>query len=346
MEFTAKMIADFLKGKIEGDPDSKVTNVSKIEEGTPGTISFLANPKYEKYIYTTNASIVIVNDDFKPEKPVKTTLIRVPNAYQALAALLELQEKMKPQKKGIDSMAFVHPSAKIGENAYIGAFAVVSENASIGNNVKIYPQVYIGDNCSVKDNTTIYPGVKIYNDCHVGADCVIHAGVVIGSDGFGFAPQEGNDYKKVPQVGNVIIEDHVEIGANTAIDRATMGSTIIRKGVKLDNLIQIAHNVEVGENTVMAGQSGIAGSTKVGKNVMIAGQVGLIGHISIADKVKIAAQSGITQSIKTEGDIVQGSPSFGFAKYQRSYVLFRKLPDIYEQIRELEKQVKELKEKL
>jgi UDP-3-O-[3-hydroxymyristoyl] glucosamine N-acyltransferase len=346
MEFTAKMIADFLKGKIEGNPDAKVSNVSKIEEGNPGTISFLANPKYEKYIYTTNASIVIVNDDFKPEKPLNTTLIRVPNAYQALAALLELQEKMKPQKKGIDSLAFVHPSAKIGENAFIGAFAVISENATIGNNVKIYPQVYIGDNSSVKDNTTIYPGVKIYHDCHIGADCVIHAGVVIGSDGFGFAPQEGSDYKKVPQVGNVIIEDHVEIGANTAIDRATLGSTIIRKGVKLDNLIQIAHNVEVGENTVMAGQSGIAGSTKIGKNVMVGGQVGIIGHITVADKVKIAAQSGITLPIKTEGEIVQGSPSFGFSRYQRSYVLFRKLPDLYEKIQNLEKQVKELKEKL
>ncbi len=346
MEFTAKMIADFLKGRIEGNPDAKVSNVSKIEEGTPGTITFLANPKYEKFIYTTNATIVIVNEDFVPEKPVGATLIRVANAYQALAALLELQSKMKPQKQGVDSLAFIHPSAQVGENAYIGPFAVISENVKIGNNVKIYPQVYIGENCSVNDNTTIYPGVRIYHGCHVGAHCVIHAGAVIGSDGFGFAPQEGSDYKKVPQVGNVIVEDHVEIGANTAIDRATMGSTIIRKGVKLDNLIQIAHNVEIGENTVMAGQSGIAGSTKVGKNVMIAGQVGIIGHISVADKVKIAAQSGITQSIKTQGEIVQGSPSFGFAKYQRCYVLFRKLPDIYEQLQNLEKQVKDLKEKI
>lgn len=346
MEFTAKMIADFLKGKVDGNPEVKVNNVSKIEEGTPGTITFLANPKYEKYIYTTNATIVIVNEDFVPEKPVKATLVRVANAYQALATLLELQSKMKPQKQGVDSLAFIHSSAQVGENVYIGPFAVISEHAKIGNNVKIYPQVYIGENCSVKDNTTIYPGVRIYNDCHVGADCVIHAGVVIGSDGFGFAPQEGSDYRKVPQVGNVIIEDRVEIGANTAIDRATMGSTIIRKGAKLDNLIQIAHNVEIGENTVMAGQSGVAGSTKIGRNVMIAGQVGIIGHLAIADKVKIAAQSGITQSIKTEGDIVQGSPSFGFAKYQRCYVLFRKLPDIYDQIQNLEKQVRELKEKL
>ena len=346
MEFTAKMIADFLKGRVEGNPDVKVSNISKIEEGTPGTITFLANPKYEKYIYDTEASIVIVNDSFAPERPVKTTLVRVPDAYQALASLLELQSKMKPQKSGVDSLAFVHPSAKIGENVYIGPFAVISENVKIGNNTKIYPQVFIGDNSTVKDNTTIYPGVRIYNDCHIGSDCIIHAGVVIGSDGFGFAPQEGNDYKKIPQVGNVIIEDHVEIGANTAIDRATMGSTIIRRGVKLDNLIQIAHNVEVGENTVMAGQSGIAGSTKVGRNCMIGGQVGLVGHITVADKVKIAAQSGITLPIKTEGDIVQGSPSFGFAKYQRCYVLFRKLPDIYDQINELERQVKELKARL
>lgn len=346
MEFTAKMIADFLKGKVEGNPDVKVNNISKIEEGTPGTITFLANPKYEKYIYDTEASIVIVNDNFVPEKPVKTTLVRVPDAYKALATLLELQSKMKPQKSGVDSLAFVHPSASLGENVYVGPFAVISENVKVGNNTKIYPQVFIGDNSTLKDNTTIYPGVRVYHDCHIGSDCIIHAGVVIGSDGFGFAPQEGSDYKKIPQVGNVIIEDHVEIGANTAIDRATMGSTIIRRGVKLDNLIQIAHNVEVGENTVMAGQSGIAGSTKVGKNVMIGGQVGLIGHITVADKVKIAAQSGITLPIKTEGEIVQGSPSFGFAKYQRCYVLFRKLPDIYDQINELERQVKELKTKL
>jgi UDP-3-O-[3-hydroxymyristoyl] glucosamine N-acyltransferase len=346
MEFTAKMIADFLKGRVEGNPDVTVSNISKIEEGTPGTITFLANPKYEKYIYDTEASIVIVNDSFVPERPVKTTLVRVPDAYQALATLLELQSKMKPQKSGVDSLAFVHPSAKIGENVYIGPFAVISENVKIGNNTKIYPQVFIGDNSTVKDNTTIYPGVRVYNDCHIGSDCIIHAGVVIGSDGFGFAPQEGSDYKKIPQVGNVIIEDHVEIGANTAIDRATMGSTIIRRGVKLDNLIQIAHNVEVGENTVMAGQSGIAGSTKVGRNVMVGGQVGIIGHITVADKVKIAAQSGITLPIKTEGEIVQGSPSFGFAKYQRCYVLFRKLPDIYDQINELERQVKELKSRL
>lgn len=346
MEFTAKMIADFLKGKIEGNPDVKVNNISKIEEGVTGTITFLANPKYEKFIYTTEASIVIVNDDFVPVKPIAATLIRVTNAYQSLATLLELQDKLKPQKKGIDSLAFIHPSAKIGEDVYIGPFAVISENAQIGSNVKIYPHVYVGDNSSVNDNTTIYPGVRIYNDCHVGADCVIHAGVVIGSDGFGFAPQEGNNYKKVPQVGNVIIEDHVEIGANTAIDRATMGSTIIRKGVKLDNLVQIAHNVEVGENTVIAGQSGIAGSTKVGKNVMIAGQVGIVGHLQIADKVKIAAQAGIIQNIETPGDVVLGSPSFAYLKFQRSYVLFKKLPEIYNQILELEKQVKELKDRL
>jgi UDP-3-O-[3-hydroxymyristoyl] glucosamine N-acyltransferase len=346
MEFTAKMIAELLKGRIEGDPDVTVNNVSKIEEGKPGTISFLANPKYEKYIYTTHASVVIVNDNFVPEKPVSSTLIRVPNAYQAIATLLEMQETMKPRKSGVDSLAFIDPTATIGEHVYIGPFAVVSANAVIGDHVKLYPHVFIGEKSSVKNNTVIYPGVKIYADCHVGADCVIHAGVVIGSDGFGFAPQEGSEYKKVPQVGNVIVEDHVEIGANTCIDRATMGSTILRRGVKLDNLIQIAHNVEVGENTVMAGQSGIAGSTKVGRNVMIAGQVGLIGHITVADNVKIAAQSGITLPIKNPGEVVQGSPSFNFSKYQRCYVLFRKFPEIYQQIQSLEKQIKELKEKL
>ncbi len=346
MEFTAKMIAEFLKGKIDGDPEIKVTNISKIEEGIQGTITFLANPKYEKFIYTTQASIVIVNEDFVPEQPVKTTLIRVPDAYQALATLLELQKKLKPQKKGIDSLAFIHPSAKIGDGVFIGPFAVISENAQIGNNVKIYSHVFIGEKSIVRDNTVIYPGVKVYDDCHIGSDCIIHSGVVIGSDGFGFAPQAGEEYKKIPQIGNVVIEDQVEIGANTAIDRATMGSTIIRKGVKLDNLIQIGHNVEIGENTVIAGQTGIAGSTKLGKNIMIAGQVGLIGHISIADNVKIGAQSGILNSIKTPGDVVLGSPAISYGKSQRCYVLFKKLPEIYDQILLLEKQVKELKEKL
>lgn len=346
MEFTAKMIADLLKGTVEGDPDAKVSNVSKIEEGKPGTISFLANPKYEKYLYTTNASVVIVNENFVPEKPVSSTLIRVPNAYQAIATLLEMQEKMKPAKSGVHSLAFIDPTAKVGANVYIGPYAVISAHAVIGDNVKIYPHVFVGEKSSVNNNTVIYPGVKIYADCHIGADCVIHAGVVIGSDGFGFAPQEGSEYKKVPQIGNVIVEDHVEIGANTCIDRATMGSTILRRGVKLDNLIQIAHNVEVGENTVMAGQSGIAGSTKVGRNVMIAGQVGVIGHITVADNVKIAAQSGISLPIKNPGEIVQGSPSFSFSKYQRCYVLFRKFPEIYQQIQDLERQIKELKEKV
>lgn len=340
------MIAEFLKGKIDGDPEIKVTNISKIEEGIQGTITFLANPKYEKFIYTTQASIVIVNEDFVPEQPVKTTLIRVPDAYQALATLLELQKKLKPQKKGIDSLAFIHPSAKIGDGVFIGPFAVISENAQIGNNVKIYSHVFIGEKSIVRDNTVIYPGVKVYDDCHIGSDCIIHSGVVIGSDGFGFAPQAGEEYKKIPQIGNVVIEDQVEIGANTAIDRATMGSTIIRKGVKLDNLIQIGHNVEIGENTVIAGQTGIAGSTKLGKNIMIAGQVGLIGHISIADNVKIGAQSGILNSIKTPGDVVLGSPAISYGKSQRCYVLFKKLPEIYDQILLLEKQVKELKEKL
>ncbi|MFW5886715.1 MAG: UDP-3-O-(3-hydroxymyristoyl)glucosamine N-acyltransferase, partial [Bacteroidota bacterium] len=265
MEFTAKTIADYLKGKIEGDPNVTVNNVAKIEEGKAGSLSFLSNPKYEKYLYTTGSSIVLINEDFNFGKEIKPTLIRVKNAYESFASLLDLYQQSKPAKIGIDPLAFMHQSVKTGENIYIGAFAVVSEHTIIGNNVKIYPHCYIGDNVQIGDNTIIYPGVKIYEDCSIGSNCIIHAGVVIGSDGFGFAPQAGSNYKKIPQVGNVIIEDEVEIGSNSTIDRATMGSTIIRKGVKLDNLIQVAHNVEIGENTAIAAQSGISGSSKIGK---------------------------------------------------------------------------------
>jgi UDP-3-O-[3-hydroxymyristoyl] glucosamine N-acyltransferase len=344
MEFTAEDIAEFLKGTVEGDSKVKVTDVSKIEEGKSGTLSFLANPKYEHYIYNTQSSIVLVNNSFKAEKEINATLIRVEDAYQALAQLLEMYEQSKPQKTGIEEPSFVSKSAKLGEKIYIGAFAYIGSNVKIGNNVKIYPHTYVGDNVIIGDNCTLNSGVKVYEGCKIGAECIFHSGVVIGGDGFGFAPSSANDYKKVPQVGNVVIEDHVEIGANTCVDRATMGSTIIRKGVKLDNLIQVAHNVEIDENTVIAAQTGLAGSTKIGKNCMIGGQVGFAGHMSIADEVKIAAQSGLGKNIKKVGAVVQGSPAFDFGPYQKSYVLFKNLPKLREQIIELEKKVKSLTE--
>ncbi|MBA3900695.1 MAG: UDP-3-O-(3-hydroxymyristoyl)glucosamine N-acyltransferase, partial [Bacteroidetes bacterium] len=302
-------------------------------------------PKYTPYIYNTDASIVIVNKGFIAEAPLKEslTLIKVEDAYKAFTMLLTAYSQIKRDKKGIDSRSFVSENAKIGINLYIGAFAFIGENCEIGDNVKIYPNVYIGDNVKIKENTTIFSGVNIYSECEIGAECTIHSGVTIGGDGFGFAPNSENNYEKVPQIGNVIIEDHVEIGSNTAIDRATLGSTIIRKGVKLDNLIQIAHNVEIGENTVIAAQTGIAGSTKIGKNCMIGGQVGIVGHISIADGVKIAAQSGVGANILNEGEIVQGSPAFPIGEYKRSYVLFRALPKVKSQIEELEKEIKNIK---
>jgi UDP-3-O-[3-hydroxymyristoyl] glucosamine N-acyltransferase len=342
MEFTAKQIAGMLGGKVEGDENVSVSNLAKIEEGTPGTLSFLANPAYNHYIYDTNASIVIVNATFELAKPVKKTctLIRVENAYGSFAKLLEMYDEMKKNKKGIEQPSFIASSAKYGTDCYIGAFAYLGENVRIGNNVQIYPQCYIGDNATIGDNTILFAGVKVYHDCVIGRDCTIHASTVIGSDGFGFAPNSENNYKKVPQIGNVVIEDHVEIGSNTSIDRATMGSTIIRKGVKLDNLIQIAHNVEVGENTIMAGGVFIAGSTKVGKNVMIGGQAGVIGHLKVADGVKIAGQSGVGSNIEKEGEIVQGSPAFPIGEYKRSYVLFRNLQKLNARISDLEAEVK------
>jgi len=343
MNFTANDIAEFLKGEVDGDGTVSVNNVSRIEEGETGTLSFLANPKYEHYIYETKSSIVLVNKDFVADKEVAATLIRVEDAYQSLAQLLEMYEQSKPQRVGIEQPSFVSKTAKVGEQVYVGAFAYVGSNVKLGNNVKLYPHVYVGDNVTIGDNTILNSGVKVYDNCEIGAECIFHSGVVIGGDGFGFAPSSANDYKKVPQVGNVVIEDHVEIGANTCVDRATMGSTIIRKGVKLDNLIQVAHNVEIDENTVIAAQTGIAGSSKVGKNCMIGGQVGLAGHLSIADEVKIAAQSGIGRNIKKEGVVLQGSPAFDFGPYQKSYVLFKNLPKMREQIMTLEKELKELK---
>ncbi len=341
MNFTAKMIANFLNGQIEGDPEVEVHNISKIEEGTPGTLSFLANPKYEKYIYTTSASIVLVNNDFKPTKQVTSTLIRVVNAYHAFASLLELYQQSKPVKKGIHELACIQDGVKLGEDIYIGEYTIIGQNARISNNVQIYPQVYVGENVDIGEGSIIHPGVKIYEGCKIGKNCVLHAGVVIGADGFGFAPQEDNNYKKIPQIGIVILEDDVEIGANTCIDRATMGATIIHKGVKLDNLIQIGHNVEIGKNTVMAAQTGIAGSTKIGDNCMFAAQVGLVGHINIGNNVKIGGQAGVFRDAP-DNDILQGSPAFSYRGFWKSQAVFTKLPEMRKQLNELEREVKKL----
>jgi UDP-3-O-[3-hydroxymyristoyl] glucosamine N-acyltransferase len=345
MEFTAQQIADLLHGSVEGDPQVKVNRLSKIEEGEPGSLTFLANPKYEEFIYSTNASLVIVDEQFVPEREVKANLIKVKDPYKSFAVLLDTYNKISMSKEGLENPHTIADSAQIGENTYIGAFVYIGENSVIGNRVKLFPGVYIGDNVTIGDDTFLFPGVKVYSDCVIGKDCRIHAGVVIGGDGFGFAPQDDSNYLKVAQIGNVIIEDHVEIGSNTAIDRATLGSTIIRKGVKLDNLIQVAHNVEIGEHTVIAAQTGIAGSTKIGRFCMIGGQVGIVGHLVIADKVKIAAQSGIGTSITKEGEIVQGSPAFFIGDYKKSYISFRKLPELNARIEELERIIKELQNK-
>ncbi len=342
MNFTASIIAEFLKGTVEGDPDAVVNDVAKIEEGHAGALSFLANPKYEKYIYDSQSSIIIVNKDFEAQKPVKATLIRVDNAYESFAALLNLYEQNKPKRSGISPQAAIHEEAVVGEDAYIGEFVVISKGAEIGKNASIYPQVYIGDNVTIGENVTLYPGVKIMHDCVIGSNCIFHAGVVIGGDGFGFVPDENNVYSKVPQLGNVVIEDNVEIGANTTIDRATMGSTIIRKGVKLDNLIMVAHNVEIGKNTVVAGQSGMAGTTKIGDDCQLAGQVGLGGHLTIANKVKIGAQSGIISNIRQEGAVLMGSPAIEVSNFFKSSAAFKRLPDMRQQIFDLVKKVDEL----
>ena len=339
MEFSAQQIAAMLGGTVEGDNNAKVNTVAKIEEGHAGALSFLANPLYTQYIYDCNSSVVLVNKDFQPEREVKTTLIRVANAYESFAMLLAQYDKIKRTRVGIEGPYHLGKNSTHGENIYLGAFAVVGNNVKIGSNVQIHAHASVGDNCVVGDNTVIYAGVKIYEGCKIGANCMIHAGVVIGGDGFGFSPNKENNYQKVPQIGNVVVEDFVEIGANSAIDRATMGSTIIRKGVKLDNLVQIAHNVEIGENTVIAGQTGVAGSTKIGKNCMIGGQVGIVGHLTIANGVKIAAQSGIGHNILEENLIVQGSPAFDIGDYKRSYVMFRNLPELAGRISNLEKAV-------
>ena len=339
MEFTAGQISAALGGKVEGNAEVKVSRLSKIEEGTQGSLTFLANPKYTHFIYSSKASVVVVNDSFVPETPLTCTLIRVADAYAGFAKLLEIYNQAMLDKSGIEQPCYIDASVKVPGDAYIGALAYVGKNVKLGKGVKIYPQAFLGDNVEVGDNTVIYAGVRVYHSCVIGSNCILHSGVVLGGDGFGFAPNADNQYQKVAQTGNVVLEDHVELGANTTIDRATLGSTIIRQGVKLDNLIQIGHNVEIGENTVIAAQTGVSGSTKIGKNCMIGGQVGFVGHITIADGVKISAQSGIGNSITNEGEIVQGSPAFGIGDYRRSYVMFRNLPELERRISQLEKEL-------
>ena len=344
MEFSAKQIAEFIQGTIVGDENATVHTFAKIEEGMPGAISFLSNPKYTHYIYDTQSSIVLVNKDFTPEKEVKATLIKVDNAYESLAKLLNLYEMSKPKKTGIDPLAYIAPTAKIGENTYIGPFACVGDNAVIGDNTSLHPHATVGSGAKVGSDCILYPHATVYHDCRIGNGCILHAGSVIGADGFGFAPSpEG--YEKIPQIGIVILEDNVEIGANTCIDRATMGATVIHKGVKLDNLIQIAHNVEVGSNTVMASQVGIAGSTKVGEWCMFGGQVGLAGHIKVGDKVNCGAQSGIANNTKS-GSTIMGSPAFEVKGFMKSSAAFKKLPEIYLELNTLKKELDELKKQL
>lgn len=348
MQFTAQQIATLIQGKIEGNPDASINNVSKIEEAKEGSLSFIANPKYEDYLYDSTASIIIINESFTPEKEVKPTLIKVKDAYSSFALLLEkYNEIMSANKKtGIDKQAYVAESAKIGKDVFIDAYVYISDNATIEDGVSIHAGCYIGEGVTVNKNTTIHSGVKVYDSCKIGADVIIHAGVVIGSDGFGFAPQKDGTYKKIPQIGNVVVEDNVEIGANTTIDRATMGSTYIRKGVKLDNLIQIAHNVEIGENTVIAAQTGISGSTKIGKNCVIGGQVGIVGHIQIADNTSINAQSGLAKSVTNSNTALTGSPAFDYKNALKSQAIFRNLPELQQKLISLERTVAELKETL
>ncbi len=342
MTFPAAQIAMLINGRVEGDPQVAVASFGKIEEAKAGELSFLANPKYEEYLYRTHASIIIINDNFILKQPVNATLIRVPDAYSAFATLLsKYQEIVQQQLSGIQEPSYIAKSVKYGTNVFIGAFAYLGEKVVVGNNTKIYPNAFIGDNVVVGDNTIIHPGVKIYNDCKIGSNVIIHAGTIIGSDGFGFAPQPDGTFKKVPQIGNVVIEDNVEIGANTTIDRATIGSTLIKAGAKLDNLIQIAHNVEVGHSSVIAAQAGISGSTKIGNGVMIGGQAGVVGHIQLGDGAKVNAQSGVSKSIEP-GKAVTGSPAYDYTAALRSQAVNRRLPELEKRIKELEELVKQL----
>lgn len=343
MEFSAEQIAGILGGIVEGNPQATVNGLAKIEEGQPGALSFLSNPKYEEYIYVTLSSICIVNKTFTPIKeiPATLTLVKVDDAYACFAKLLEVYSQMSKKSPKIENPSFISDTASVGEGLYLGAFAYIGENAKIGNNVSIYPNAYIGDNVEIGEGSIIHPGASIYTDCKIGKNCIIHAGVIIGADGFGFVPDANGEYQKVPQIGNVILEDNVEVGSNSTIDRATMGSTIIRKGVKIDNLCQIAHNVEIGKNTAMAAQVGIAGSAKIGENVMIGGQAGISGHLFIADGAKIVAQSGIPSSVK-KADTLMGSPGIPLEDFKKSYYGFRKLPFILNKISEMDKKIKEL----
>ncbi|MGO3707098.1 MAG: UDP-3-O-(3-hydroxymyristoyl)glucosamine N-acyltransferase [Mesonia hippocampi] len=338
MKFTAQQIAEILDGSVEGNPEAEVFTLSKIEEGKEGSLTFLANPKYTSYIYATQASICIVNNNFTPEQAISTTLIKVADAYAAFSKLLDYYNQIKLHKEGIEQPSFIDETATYGENIYLGAFAYIGKNAKIGDNVKIYPNAYIGDNVVIGDNTVIFAGVKIYSETQIGNHCIIHAGAVLGADGFGFSPDEEGRYSKVPQIGNVVLHDYVEVGANAAIDRATLGSTVINEGAKLDNLIQIAHNVEVGEHTVLAAQAGVAGSTKIGKHCMIGGQAGVAGHLKIGDKVRAQAQTGIGRNI--EDDVaIQGSPAIGYNEFNRAYVYFKKFPELVERLERLEKKL-------
>ncbi len=343
MDFKATDIAEFLNGEVVGNGDVKVSDVSKIEEGKPGTLTFLSNMKYESFIYKTEASIVLVNRDFVPKTKINATLIKVDNAYQALATLLDLYEQTKiSTKTGIEQPSFIDESSIFGEDIYVGAFAYVGKNCKIGKNVKLYPQVYIGDNITIGDNCILYSGSKIYHDSVIGNRCIIHAGAVIGADGFGFAPQDDGTFKKIPQIGNTIIEDDVDIGANSTIDRGTMGSTIIRKGAKIDNLVQIAHNCDIGENTVIAAQSGFAGSTRVGKNCKFGGQIGLAGHLTIGDNVMFGAQSGISQNVK-DNEVLLGSPAIPIKDAIRSITVHKNLPTLQRDVTRLKREIEEIK---
>jgi UDP-3-O-[3-hydroxymyristoyl] glucosamine N-acyltransferase len=344
MEFSAKQIATFTQGEIIGDENTTVYTFAKIEEGIPGALSFLSNPKYIPYAYTTQSSILLVNKDFVPEREVKATLIKVDNAYESLAKLLNLYEESKPKKQGIHSLACIAPTAQVGKNVYIAPFAYVGDGAVVGDDTLLYPHTFIGDGVSIGRGCILYSNVSVYHDCRIGDHCIIHSGAVIGADGFGFAPTP-HGYEKIPQIGITVLEDNVEVGANTCIDRATMGATIIRAGAKLDNLIQIAHNDEIGSHTVMAAQAGVAGSTKVGEWCMIGGQVGLAGHIKVGNKVGIAAQSGIPRHVKSNSQIM-GSPAFDAKEYFKSSIIYRRLPEMYLELGNLRKELDELKQQL
>lgn len=336
MKFTAGQIAGILDGEVFGNPDAEVYKLAKIEEGTEGSLTFLANTKYSNYLYSTNATIVIVNKSYELENEVKATLIKVDDAYSSFSKLLEYYNQIKLMKSGIEQPSVISEGVTYGDDLYLGSFCYIGKNVRIGNNVKIYPNSFIGDNVTIGDNCVFFAGVRIYSETEIGNQVTIHSGTIIGSDGFGFAPQEDGSYSKIPQIGNVVIEDHVEIGSCSTVDRATLGTTYIRRGAKLDNQIQVAHNVEIGENTVIAAQTGIAGSTKIGKNCLIGGQVGIAGHITIGDRVKIQAQSGIGKSLK-DGEVVQGSPAFNYGDFAKSFVHFRNLPKIVNEIEELKK---------